>query len=248
MKKCALCKQEKPFEAFALSKKAKTGRHPYCKECASAKTRAAYAIRGKRSWMDDKICRWCNTLKARIEFPRTSEGKVGARCNACVANIARHENAGERRCNMCRSWKPQSEFYESQLYKPHVACKECIRASTTQPDYQRRRRNKQLQKEFGITLEQYFELIDRQGGKCPVCLVPFEPGNFSYHLDHVHEGPFKGRIRAIVHSECNRTVLWMHEDSATLRRAADLIDNPLTDWVVPGVPPSETRNRKNRQK
>lgn len=248
MKKCAVCHTEKPFEAFAIQRSSKDGHHPYCKECTKVRMRASYAARGKHSWVNDKICKWCQVLKSKTEFPRSEDGKVGSRCSACVADIALHESSGERRCNICREWQPTSAFYPSQLRKEHVACVNCIKEQVAQPDYRRRRRDKQLRKEFGITLEQYFELINRQGGRCPVCLVPFEPGNSSYHLDHVHDGPFKGRIRAIVHGECNRTVLWMHEDSATLRRAADLIDNPLTDWVVPGVPPSEIRNRKNRQK
>ncbi len=246
MKKCAICQQEKPFEAFALSKKAKTGRHPYCKECASQRTRAAYAVRGKQSWMNDKICRWCQTLKPRTEFPRTSEGKVGARCNVCVTEITEHEGLGERRCNICRTWKPEDDFYESQLFKPHVACKECTRAQMTQPEYQLRRRDFTLQKEYGITLDQYKELLERQRHKCPVCLEAFEPGNFSYPLDHSHGGKFKGRIRAILHRDCNRFVMWMHEDSAQLRRAADLIDNPLTDWVVPNPTLNERRREKER--
>lgn len=114
----------------------------------------------------------------------------------------------------------------------------------TQPDYQLRRRNAELQKEYGITLDQYKELLERQGYKCPVCKVTFEPGVYSYPVDHAHSGPMVGRIRGILHRDCNRFVVWNHEDSAQLRAAADLIDNPLTDWVVPN--PTSNERRKNK--
>lgn len=115
-----------------------------------------------------------------------------------------------------------------------------------QPDYQLRRRNYNLKKEYGITLEQYKELLAKQDHKCPICLGAFEPGNYSYPLDHAHGGKHKGRVRAIEHNDCNRFVMWMHEDSAQLRRAADLIDNPLTDWVVPNPTLNERRREKER--
>lgn len=246
MKKCALCKQEKPFEAFAIAKKAKTGRHPYCKECASEKMRAAYKLRGKQSWMNDKICRWCNTLKPRADFPRTLAGKIGPRCNSCVEDVRVHESNGERRCNICREWLPEDRFYPSKLKFPHIACQDCTRAQMTQPDYKVRRREFMLMKEYGITGEQYDELVAKQGGSCPICLKPLPPNRGGY-VDHVHGGEHKGKIRAILHGICNRFVMWEHEDSGQLRRAADLIDNPLTDWVVPGKPSSEIRKQARKR-
>jgi hypothetical protein len=101
-------------------------------------------------------------------------------------------------------------------------------------------------KDYGITLEQYDELATKQGGNCPVCLEPLPPDRGGY-VDHVHSGEHKGKIRAILHGICNRFVVWEHVDSGALRRAADLIDNPLTDWMVPGRPSSEVRKQARKQ-
>ena len=245
LKTCPLCKTSKPVEDFSRQAKSKDGRYPYCKTCAAARHKAHYHSMPRDSWLNEKQCSWCRQRLPRACFNRDLEGHYASRCQACEQEIAERSAAGERRCNICRVWLPLDQFYPSHLAKEHAGCKECIRAwhrGNGPP-----RRDKQLRREFGITLAQYFELIEKQGGKCPVCLVPFEPGNSSYHLDHAHSGPFKGRIRAIVHSECNRTVLWSHEDGAVLRRAADIIDNPLTDWMVPGIPPSETRKLKRKK-
>ncbi len=139
-------------------------------------------------------------------------------------------------------------FYPSQINRKNIACIECFRSYNRDPVSVIRRRDRTLQKEYGITLDQYKELLEKQAHKCPICLEPFEPNNFSYPLDHSHGGKFVGRIRAILHRDCNRFVMWMHEDSAQLRRAADLIDNPLTDWVVPTPTLNERRREKERKR
>lgn len=154
---------------------------------------------------------------------------------------------GRRFCNICRKWLETSAFYPSKLRFPHVTCQECVRTQVAQPAYKLRQRDYNLQKEYGITLDQYKELLARQDHKCPICKVPFEPGNFSYPVDHAHGGPNPGVIRAILHQDCNRFVMWMHEDSAQLRAAADLIDNPLTDWIVLNPTLNERRRAKERR-
>lgn len=247
MKKCPVCKTEKPLDAFYVQRKTKDGRHPYCKECSRAMAKASYKIRGKKSWVSDKICKWCQVLKPKTEFPKGPDGRIGYRCLACEAEIAAHETQGHRRCNICREWLDKTAFYPSQLRFPNIACVVCSRTQMTKPEYQLRRRNFTLLKEYGITLEQYKELLEKQNYACPVCLESFERGNFSYPLDHSHGGKFAGRIRAILHQDCNRFVMWMHEDSAQLRRAADLIDNPLTDWIVPKPTLNERRREKERK-
>lgn len=247
MKTCPKCKETKPFEAFSRQTKSKDGRYPYCKECARVKVRAMYRARGKRSWMEDKTCSWCRVLKPRTEFRKTNDGKVVSRCLVCEAEIAAKEALNLRRCNLCREWLPFEAFHASKLRFPNIACRGCARTQMTQPAYRVRQRAYLLMKEYGITLEQYDELVVKQGGNCPVCLEPL-PTDRSGHVDHAHSGPFKGRIRAIVHGHCNRTILHDHEDSAILRRAADLIDNPLTDWMVPGLPSSEVRKEARKQR
>lgn len=246
MKVCSACKQEKPLDDFAKEKKNKDGRHYYCKACTSARHKAAYAARGRDAWLNNRVCSWCKQEKPKTEFNKT-DGRLNSRCAACEDEISLHEGLGERRCNICREWQPTDRFYPSKLKFPHIACIACTRAQMTQPDYKLRRRAYTLEKEYGITLDQYKELLERQGHKCPVCLVSFAPGDYSNPLDHSHRGPVPGRIRAILHDNCNRFVMWMHDDSAQLRRAADLIDNPLTDWVVPNPTLNERRRLKEKE-
>jgi hypothetical protein len=64
------------------------------------------------------------------------------------------------------------------------------------------RKNSILRK-YGITAEQYQELLAFQGSGCGSCAAPFEADSFKYPIDHVHEGEHKGRIRGILCQGCN---------------------------------------------
>lgn len=231
MKTCPLCKIAKPVDDFPKQTKSKDGRYPYCRVCTSARHRLMYAARGRKSWLEEKTCSWCKKQLPRADFRKFDDGKLHSQCTTCEAEVQAEEARGHRFCNICRRWMEPTEFHPSKLRYKHIACKVCVRAQTN--SYGVRRRNYQLQKDFGITLDQYKQLLAHQDFHCPICRKAFETDNFSYPVDHAHAGPFKGRIRAIVHEECNRYVLWLHDDAAQLRNAADLIEHPLTEWMVP---------------
>ena len=243
MKFCPACKQDKPPEAFHRSVKTKDGLYGYCKACCKVRQADLYKRRDNTRRRTHKICTWCQQDRTREEY-RVTAGKQHTRCADCEDEIAEQTTLGLRRCNICREWLPQASFYASHLAKEHAGCIPCTRAwhRGNRPN----RRVFELMKSYGITAEQYDSLVAKQSGNCPVCLEPLPPDRGGY-VDHVHEGKFKGRIRAILHRDCNRFVMWEHEDSGALRRAADLIDNPLTDWMVPGRPPSEVRKQARKQ-
>lgn len=247
LKRCPDCGEHKPLDAFSRQTKSKDGRYPYCKACSKVRQRAMYQTRNNKYRAAFKRCSWCLTDTPSEGFRRTPDGRRHARCIACEDAIAAKEAAGLRRCNICREWLPTDRFYASKLRFPHIACQDCTRAQMTQPKYQTKRRAFMLMKEYGITLEQYDALAEKQGGKCPICLDALPPDRGG-HVDHAHGGKFKGYIRAILHRDCNRFVMWMHEDSAQLRRAADLIDNPLTDWIVATPTLNERRRAKEQMK
>lgn len=246
LKPCAACDESKPLDAFHRQAKSKDGRYPYCKVCTKARQQALYQVRDNKYRAAFKRCSWCLTDVPSEGFQRTSEGKRHARCIACEQEIETKQAQGLRRCNICRKWLPTDRFHPSKLRFEHIACVACVKAQAAQPKYRANRRAYTLMKDYGLTLEQYDELEARQGGLCPVCLEPLPPNRGGY-VDHAHSGEHQGKIRAILHGICNRFVVWEHEDSAALRRAADLIDNPLTDWMVPGRPSSEVRKQARKQ-
>lgn len=68
-------------------------------------------------------------------------------------------------------------------------------------------RNSHLKKKYGITIEQFNEILERQGGVCLICKRECEYGNLS--VDHDHE---TGKVRALLCRKCNLAVGFVGED------------------------------------
>lgn len=231
MKVCKKCNQSKPLDSFPCEAKRKDGRYPWCRVCLSVHRRDRYVQRSRAVFITNKVCSRCQRDLPREKFRKYEGANLHYRCIDCEDEIAYHRAEGRDQCGSCKTWKPLTDFYPSKRHRHRSQCIAC--GVKYHVDNKDAIRSRSLQKFYGITLEQYKELIAKQNGACPVCSEKLEPGNYSYPVDHAHKGKFKGRIRGIVHDECNRFVLWTHEDSSILRAAANLIDNPLTDWVVP---------------
>lgn len=102
-------------------------------------------------------------------------------------------------------------------------------------------RDYRLRKLYGITEEQYNELLRRQGGGCALCSKTPEDEGQSLAVDHNHK---TGEIRGALCRYCNHRVIGRHTDSDLLRRMAEYLENG-TGWFVP---PKPKRSRKTRQK
>ncbi len=80
-------------------------------------------------------------------------------------------------------------------------------------------KNFRLKRKYGITIEEYESLITAQVGSCPICTEPLRIGG-QIDVDHCHS---TGRVRAILHSKCNRLLACCSEDIATLYRAINYL-------------------------
>lgn len=82
-----------------------------------------------------------------------------------------------------------------------------------------------LRTNFGITLEQYNEMFERQGGVCAICKKPetwlYRDKVRALAVDHDHE---TGRVRGLLCGNCNRAIGQMLDDPERLRRAADYLE------------------------
>lgn len=98
-----------------------------------------------------------------------------------------------------------------------------------------------LKRLYGITEEQYDELLERQTGKCPVCLKDADEFDTRLAVDHDHT---TGEIRGLLCRYCNHRVVGRHRDPSLLRRVADYLEIG-TGWFVP---PRPKKKRKRRVK
>jgi hypothetical protein len=171
-------------------------------------------------------------------------------------------------CSRCHQKKKNSEFGKHSQKKDGLNswCKECNK-KIKKEDYEKNRdkildaqalklprnpkygRAYHLKRTFGISEEQFESLLSQQNGRCAVCGKLEIESSKRFSVDHAHGGPHRGRIRAIVCDLCNRFVLWKHETGEKLRKAAEIVDNPLTDWYVPEkfVKPKQTYRRRKKK-
>jgi len=129
---------------------------------------------------------------------------------------------GKKACTGCGETKGASEFYPRRRKESRTAtwdsrCKECEskrRAASADPDYKRahyeKNRRRQLDQSrrrvYGISREQYDEMLKRQGGVCAICRQPESNRNrrgeiCELAVDHDHD---TAQVRGLLCGDCNR--------------------------------------------
>lgn len=77
-------------------------------------------------------------------------------------------------------------------------------------------------KKYGIDKQKYFEIMERQGGKCAICgsEIGDAVGNRLY-VDHNHAD---GSVRGLLCCKCNFGIGQFQDDPALLRKAAEYLE------------------------
>lgn len=248
MKTCTKCGLEKSLDDFNNEVKRNDGKYPWCRECLSQYRRERYTKIPRNIWITQKVCSKCKEWKPRDQYKINSSHNLHYRCMACEDFDTDLVDKGLFQCTSCRQIKPLDCFYKSRRDVKKSICIDCDKAYHKREDVRLRQREYNLQKRFGITLDQYEELLKRQDYACPICLKSFDKGVYKYPVDHAHSGPNAGVIRAILHDVCNRFIVRDHTDPEVLKRAAHLLENPYTDWYVPEEYVKPKKKRKKRVK
>ena len=94
------------------------------------------------------------------------------------------------------------------------------RARRAKPEVKRRARAEHLRRKYGITVEQYDEMLEAQGGGCCICGRPPRE-DISLHVDHDHS---TGEIRGILCFRCNNALADFQDDQQLLAKAAAYLD------------------------
>jgi hypothetical protein len=74
---------------------------------------------------------------------------------------------------------------------------------------------------YGITPNQYEELLERQGGTCAICPRTADSQKRRLHVDHDHS---TGKVRGLLCDQCNRAVGLLGDDPDRLRKAAAYVE------------------------
>lgn len=150
--------------------------------------------------------------------------------------------SGLKRCLKCGGEFPleQFPFQNKRTGRLHARCKPCwneyqrakqrnpkvvaARKAVYDTDGWRAQKERELQKNYGMSLVEYERMFDVQGGRCALCGQPpkkhANAERASLHVDHDHE---TGRVRRLLCGLCNRGIGCFHDDPERLRRAADYV-------------------------
>lgn len=106
-------------------------------------------------------------------------------------------------CKDCQTDKPLADFPKNKNGKLGLGtyCRKCQQVRTmSAPNYKTNVRKAQLKRNYGITLDKYDEILDRQHGRCAIC-KQLETSDKQYlSVDHNHE---TGAIRGLLCHNCN---------------------------------------------
>lgn len=116
-----------------------------------------------------------------------------------------------RYCRVCKSFVPRELFNAraSRVCRPCQANRAGLAALSES-------RDRQLRRTYGITLEQYNEMLREQNGRCKICGRKQPSRGKCFPVDHDHK---TGAVRGILCYQCN-TGLGAFRDNVTILKSA----------------------------
>ncbi len=164
-------------------------------------------------------CPKCKTTKPDTDFSTNPHRKTGYNswCKVCLAAASK----------LSRSRKPEHyASYQREYRASHV---ETIRAQNVRSYWNNREKrlalNKEyydpekkhawhIRREFGLTAQDYAQLLARQRGGCAICGAP--PTGKKLAVDHCHK---TGKIRGLLCGKHNKALGLFADDPALLLKA-----------------------------
>ena len=142
--------------------------------------------------------------------------------------LKRFFNNTHKECGKCEEIKVYSEFHKCKGTPTGLAhyCKKCavqnaracyLRKKAKDPDYSRHNRWKYIERKYGITEDEFYELFVEQDSKCAICFIDLPEDGHMTHIDHCHNS---GEVRGILCTNCNRGLGHFQDSIENLEQAA----------------------------
>ncbi len=191
---CSVCKKEKPFSEFRLRPSRPFGHDYRCKDC-------------------------CNQIqnKKYLERKLDNAGRLIS-------------NEGDKRCSKCKQVKAVTEFHIDRAANDgrRKHCKPCATQHSKNHNQERPHiykaiRRRALYARYGITADQYDQMLSQQGGGCAICGATSEQHERQarpLHIDHDHA---TGKVRGILCTGCNTGLGKFRDDPSLIQAAIDYL-------------------------
>lgn len=141
-----------------------------------------------------KICRLCNIELpvSRFSIRDKNKGTLRTECKTCLAN---ERKKSPRHGMWHKENKEKVTNYNMKLG---------------------------LKRNYGMSYQEYVDLLDAQGGMCAICGTDkFMGVGKRAHVDHCHA---TGKVRGLLCNLCNVGIGALKENTETLRNALDYIE------------------------
>jgi len=122
-------------------------------------------------------------------------------------------------CTRCGVEKEFSEFHKrAAMSDGHKSeCKACTRFYQKQKYDSGESRSTIYMRQYGITVEEYDQMVEEQNGCCKICGIDEPGGNRKrFSIDHNHE---TGEVRGLLCGSCN-AALGLFKDNPTILQSA----------------------------
>lgn len=151
-----------------------------------------------------RICSKCNLSKDRLEFYVRKNGNLHRECKECYK-----ERIRTYRKNNLEYVRNKEKEYRNVDPKKY---RERDRKRNSSIERKNIRKNYTLKNAYNITLNEYYSILEKQGGGCSICGETKSNGKNYLCVDHNHS---TGKVRGILCDRCNRG-LGLFKDSPEL--------------------------------
>ena len=123
-------------------------------------------------------------------------------------------------CNVCKEDKLVTEFYKDSSKKDclGITCKDCSskKCSAYRAANPLKLKDKNLRRNYGISLADYINMLEAQNGRCKICRTDVPGGIGAFHVDHCHTS---NKVRGLLCHQCNVGIGNFKDNISTLASA-----------------------------
>lgn len=236
---CSDCNTIKLVEEFYIRPEYKIGYSPRCKDCANKLEEKRRESRRKRYGNNpapkEKECTCCHEIKPVKCFSKdySRSDQLSCWCKDCSARNTREQrrsgmnlsSSSSKTCSKCKTNKPVVDF-RIKKNSPDGCVSWCISCEKEyrlkhQSEFPNARKMAHRIFRYGVTGEQYDNMLKSQNGVCAICgnpestIVNGKPKSLS--IDHSH---LSGQVRQLLCDDCNVAIGRLHDSPELAEKAA----------------------------
>lgn len=156
-----------------------------------------------------------------------------------IADTRRRAELGIALCSCCKQERPVSDFEADKRRRPYglsSSCRDCSRARKLKSQkknrklkpaaYRARDRERRLRRFFGVTVEQYDQMLASQSGLCAICRQPetdVHSANGKVQNLAIDHNRKTGEVRSLLCARCNKGLGLFREQPKLLIQAAEYL-------------------------